>query len=137
MCIHNPLSVKHFHGVSAGNVHECSPNLNIGIVRSVWIFILLIVWQPEQAVRFIQRLQPCKRLSLNLSEFVGGRNGQSTSQILPSWLCWQWLDLTLPARSALPARMHFVDACSAGIERTRHTLADCICRCHETPEGMA
>jgi type II secretory pathway predicted ATPase ExeA len=39
---------------------------------------------------------------LNLSEFVGGRNGQSTSQILPSWLYWQWLDLTPPARSAPP-----------------------------------
>src|SRR4030095_5953337 len=61
--------------------------------------------------------------SLNLSEFVGGRNGRSTSQILPSWLSWQWLDLTLPARSAPPARRHSVDERSAGIERTRGTLA--------------
>ena len=30
MCIHNPLSVKHFHGVSAGNVHECSLKPRIG-----------------------------------------------------------------------------------------------------------
>jgi hypothetical protein len=28
----NPLSVKHFHGVSAGNVYECSLKLSIGIV---------------------------------------------------------------------------------------------------------
>jgi transposase InsO family protein len=75
-------------------------------------------------------------ISLNLSEFVGGRNGQSTSQILPSWLYWQWLDLTPPARSAPPARRHSVDERSAGIERTRGTLAGCICRCHETPEGI-
>src|SRR5215216_4302327 len=75
--------------------------------------------------------------SLNLSEFVGGRNGQSTSQILPSWLYWQWLDLTLPARSAPPARRHSVDERSAGIERTRGTLAGCLCRGHETPEGKA
>src|SRR2546427_440819 len=33
MCIHNSLSVKHFHGVSAGDVYECSLKLNIGIVR--------------------------------------------------------------------------------------------------------
>src|SRR5206468_10686820 len=24
MCAHNPLSVKYFHGVSAGNTYECS-----------------------------------------------------------------------------------------------------------------
>jgi hypothetical protein len=33
MYVHNPLSVKHFHKVSAGNGHECSLKLSIGIVR--------------------------------------------------------------------------------------------------------
>ena len=28
--VHNPLSVKHFHGASAGNVHECSLKSSIG-----------------------------------------------------------------------------------------------------------
>ena|SRR6266516_2165297 len=32
MCIHNPLSVKYFHRVSAGDVYECSLKLSIGIV---------------------------------------------------------------------------------------------------------
>ena len=35
MCIHNPLSVKHFHGVSAGNTHECSLKSRIGEVSGV------------------------------------------------------------------------------------------------------
>jgi hypothetical protein len=33
MRVHNPLSVKHFHGVSAGNTHECSLKSRIGEVR--------------------------------------------------------------------------------------------------------
>jgi hypothetical protein len=28
--IHKPLSVKHFHGVSGGNVHECSMKSRVG-----------------------------------------------------------------------------------------------------------
>jgi hypothetical protein len=31
--VHNPLSVKRFHGVSAGNTHECSLKSRIGEVR--------------------------------------------------------------------------------------------------------
>jgi hypothetical protein len=74
---------------------------------------------------------------LNLSRFVEGRYGQITRQILPSWLCSQWLDLTPPARSAPPARRHSVDERSAGIEGSPGTLAGCICSCHETPVGRA
>ncbi len=33
MCIHKPLSVKRFHGVSVGNVHACSLKSRIGKVR--------------------------------------------------------------------------------------------------------
>src|SRR6266404_34527 len=33
MCVFNPLSMKSFHGVSAGNVHECSLKPGIGKVR--------------------------------------------------------------------------------------------------------
>src|SRR5882724_1989706 len=39
MCIHNPLSVKHFHGVSAGKVHECSLKLSINWLRVFLIFL--------------------------------------------------------------------------------------------------
>jgi hypothetical protein len=33
--IYNPLSVKSFHGVSAGSMHECSLKLRIGKARKV------------------------------------------------------------------------------------------------------
>jgi hypothetical protein len=33
MCIHKPLSVKDFHGVLAGNAHECLLKLSIGKVQ--------------------------------------------------------------------------------------------------------
>jgi hypothetical protein len=33
MYVRNPLSMKHFHGVSVGNVHECSLISSIGKVR--------------------------------------------------------------------------------------------------------
>jgi hypothetical protein len=33
--VHNPLSVKHFHGVLAGNVHEDSLKSHIGKVSSI------------------------------------------------------------------------------------------------------
>ena len=32
-CVHNPLSVKYFHGVAAGNTHECLLKSRIGRVR--------------------------------------------------------------------------------------------------------
>src|SRR6266702_7353320 len=35
MCVSNPLSVKHFHGVSAGNAHGCSLKPSIGRAREV------------------------------------------------------------------------------------------------------
>jgi hypothetical protein len=34
-CAHNPLSVKHFHGVLAGNVHERSLKSRIGKVSCI------------------------------------------------------------------------------------------------------
>jgi hypothetical protein len=34
MDVHKSLSMKHFHGVSAGNVHECSLKSRIGKARS-------------------------------------------------------------------------------------------------------
>jgi hypothetical protein len=35
MCVHNPLRVKNFHGVSAGNVHKCLPKTRIGKVSAL------------------------------------------------------------------------------------------------------
>jgi hypothetical protein len=63
--------------------------------------------------------------SLNLSQFVEDQNGPSIGQILPFWLCGQWLGLTLPARSVRPVHTHCIDESCAGIERTRRTLAGC------------
>ena len=37
--VHNLLSMKHFHGVSAGNPHECSLKLSIGKVRIKYLSI--------------------------------------------------------------------------------------------------
>src|SRR5215468_6626621 len=48
--VHNPLSVKYFHGLSAGNTHECSLKLSIGIVR----FIRYTLKHPE-AVKGVGR----------------------------------------------------------------------------------
>ena len=35
MYVRNPLSMKHFHGVSVGNVHECSLISSIGKVSGI------------------------------------------------------------------------------------------------------
>src|SRR2546427_5255169 len=35
VCIYNPLSMKSFHGVSAGNVHKCLPKTSIGKVSGL------------------------------------------------------------------------------------------------------
>jgi hypothetical protein len=33
VCVHHPLRVKYFHGIAAGNTHECSLKSRIGEVR--------------------------------------------------------------------------------------------------------
>jgi hypothetical protein len=39
VCIYNPLSMKNFHGVSAGNIHKYMPKTYIGKVR-----FIAVIW---------------------------------------------------------------------------------------------
>jgi len=68
-----------------------------------------------------------KKISLNLSLFVEDRSGPKTGPILPSSLCWQWLGLMPPTRSAPSVRRHSADERSAETERSSHSPAGWFC----------
>jgi hypothetical protein len=65
--------------------------------------------------------------SLNLSLFVEGRSGLKTGQSLPSSLCWQWLGLMPPTRSARSVRRHAETESAAGTARSSQRLAGGFC----------
>jgi hypothetical protein len=49
VCVHNPLRVKYFHGVAAGNTHACSLKSRIGEVsriREIRVQILVLMGSP-------------------------------------------------------------------------------------------